>query len=79
MESSHVCRTGGVEMKAREAPALLWWIRELSGFREWGDRVGSEREVMQFVHCRRDRLSAVRSAQRRGWSGVVEVLGRNGG
>ena len=79
MESSHVCRTSGVEVKAREAPALWWWIRELSGFRSWGSRVWSEKGVMQFVHSWCDKLSAVGSAQRRGFSGVVEVLGRNGG
>ena len=79
MESSHVCRTSGVEVKAREAPALLRWIRELSGFHEWGNCVWAERGVMQFVHRWCDKLSAVRSAQRRGLGGVVEVLGRNGG
>ena len=79
VESSSVCRTGGVEVKVQEAPALLRWIRELSGFHEWGNCVWSERGVMQFVHRWCDKLSAVRSAQRRGLGGVVEVLGRNGG
>ena len=69
MESSPVCRTGGVEVKVQEAPAPLKWIREWSDFREKGGRVGSEREVVHFVHRRCDRLSAVGSAQRRGLSG----------
>ena len=34
VESSPVGRTGGVEVKVQEAPALLRWIRERSDFRE---------------------------------------------
>ena len=59
------------EVKVQEAPAPLRWIREWSDFREWGGRVGSEREVVHV--CTPSVRQAVRrrvgTASRVEWGG----------